>query len=61
MVFGTGGNAGSPLVVHPDVPLISFTGSTDTGKIIAQATAPMFKKLSLEVIFKLLSLLLLNY
>jgi acyl-CoA reductase-like NAD-dependent aldehyde dehydrogenase len=26
MVFGTGANAGSALVAHPKVPLISFTG-----------------------------------
>ena len=52
MVFGTGPNVGGPLVVHPDVPLISFTGSTVTGRTIAQAAAPFFKKLSLEVDMK---------
>lgn len=49
MVFGTGPSAGEALVSHPEVPLVSFTGSTATGKHIAQVTAPMFKKLSLEV------------
>lgn len=49
MVFGLGPTAGEALVTHPEVPLVSFTGSTLTGKHIAQATAPMFKKLSLEV------------
>lgn len=49
MVFGTGAKAGAALVSHPDVPLISFTGGTVTGRAIAQATAPMFKKLSLEL------------
>lgn len=49
MVFGTGPSAGEALVSHPDVPLVSFTGSTATGKHIAQVAAPMFKKLSLEV------------
>ncbi|KAG7160260.1 2-aminomuconic semialdehyde dehydrogenase-like [Homarus americanus] len=49
MVFGLGPSAGEALVTHPDVPLVSFTGSTVTGRHIAQATAPMFKKLSLEM------------
>ncbi|ROT62271.1 putative aldehyde dehydrogenase family 8 member A1-like [Penaeus vannamei] len=49
MVFGTGPSAGEALVSHPEVPLVSFTGSTATGKHIAQVTAPMFKKLSLEM------------
>ncbi|CAL4060495.1 unnamed protein product [Meganyctiphanes norvegica] len=49
MVFGNGPNAGEALVVHPDVPIISFTGSTATGKHIALATAPLFKKMSLEM------------
>lgn len=49
MVFGLGKTAGEALVTHPDVPLVSFTGSTVTGKHIAQATAPMLKKLSLEM------------
>nr|XP_053628544.1 2-aminomuconic semialdehyde dehydrogenase-like [Cherax quadricarinatus] len=48
MVFGLGPTAGEALVTHPDVPLISFTGSTVTGRHIAQVAAPMFKKLSLE-------------
>jgi aminomuconate-semialdehyde/2-hydroxymuconate-6-semialdehyde dehydrogenase len=49
MVFGTGPRAGAPLVAHPDVPLISFTGGTATGRAIAQIAAPMFKKMSLEL------------
>lgn len=49
MVFGTGPSVGQALVTHPDVPLISFTGSTATGKLIAKAAAPMFKKISLEM------------
>lgn len=49
MVFGLGPTTGEALVTHPEVPLVSFTGSTLTGKYIAQATAPMFKKLSLEM------------
>ncbi|KAL7647495.1 UNVERIFIED_CONTAM: hypothetical protein RMT77_001095 [Armadillidium vulgare] len=49
IVFGLGPSVGQSLVVHPEVPLISFTGSTVTGRAIAQATAPYFKKLSLEM------------
>jgi acyl-CoA reductase-like NAD-dependent aldehyde dehydrogenase len=49
MVFGSGAAAGSAITQHPDVPLISFTGSTATGAKIASITAPLFKKISLEV------------
>ena len=49
MVFGSGPNAGQAIVDHPDVPVISFTGSTMTGQRIAQSSAPFTKKLSLEV------------
>ncbi|KAL7752554.1 hypothetical protein RI367_002088 [Sorochytrium milnesiophthora] len=49
MVFGTGPDAGSALVGHPKVPLISFTGGTATGERIITAAAPHFKKLSLEL------------
>jgi aminomuconate-semialdehyde/2-hydroxymuconate-6-semialdehyde dehydrogenase len=49
LVHGLGEEAGQPLVGHPDVPLISFTGGTDTGRVVAEAAAPLFKKLSLEL------------
>nr|AVR59247.1 aldehyde dehydrogenase 8 member A1 [Platynereis dumerilii] len=49
MVFGTGARAGHALVIHPDVPLVSFTGSTATAEKIKTATASMNKKLSLEL------------
>jgi aminomuconate-semialdehyde/2-hydroxymuconate-6-semialdehyde dehydrogenase len=49
MVFGTGPSAGAALVKHPDVPLISFTGGTETGKKIATDAAAFSKKLSLEL------------
>ena len=49
IVFGTGPTAGAAIVKHPDVPIISFTGSTATGEAITQMSAPFFKKLSLEV------------
>ena len=49
IVHGTGAGVGVPLVVHPDVKAVSFTGSTLTGQSIAKATAGQFKKLSLEM------------
>lgn len=49
IVFGTGPRAGSALVGHPEVPLISFTGSTTTARIITELSAPYCKKLSLEL------------
>lgn len=41
--------AGSALVEHPDVKLIGFTGSTETGKKIAAKCGEMNKKCSLEM------------
>ncbi|XP_010208173.2 2-aminomuconic semialdehyde dehydrogenase isoform X2 [Colius striatus] len=49
VVFGTGAKAGEALVCHPDVPLISFTGSTLTGQRIMEKSAPHCKRLSLEL------------
>jgi len=49
MVFGTGKGAGSPIVKHPRIKLLSFTGSTGIGKYIQEASAPYVKKLSLEL------------
>ncbi|XP_061667646.1 2-aminomuconic semialdehyde dehydrogenase isoform X1 [Syngnathoides biaculeatus] len=49
VVFGTGPRAGDVLVGHPDVPLISFTGSTATARRITERSAPYCKKLSLEL------------
>ena len=49
IVHGTGPNVGEPLVGHPEVPVISFTGGTATGARISSVAAPMFKKLSLEL------------
>jgi aminomuconate-semialdehyde/2-hydroxymuconate-6-semialdehyde dehydrogenase len=49
LVHGYGHKAGQAIVEHPDVPLISFTGGTETGKKLAATAAPMFKKLSLEL------------
>lgn len=49
IVHGTGPNVGEAIVSHPDIPMISFTGSTAVGRRIATITAPMFKKVSLEM------------
>ncbi|MEQ8301934.1 MAG: aldehyde dehydrogenase [Cyclobacteriaceae bacterium] len=49
IVHGLGPRAGQPIIDHPDVVAISFTGGTATGKRIAATAAPMFKKLSLEL------------
>ena len=49
IVYGLGSKTGDPLTTHPDTPIVSFTGGTVTGKHIATVTAPMFKKLSLEL------------
>jgi aminomuconate-semialdehyde/2-hydroxymuconate-6-semialdehyde dehydrogenase len=49
IIHGTGASAGSAMVEHPDVKLISFTGGTRTGEVIAATAAPKFKKLSLEL------------
>jgi aldehyde dehydrogenase (NAD+) len=49
LVSGDGPNAGAPLAKHSDVPVISFTGSTTVGRLIAQDCAPEFKHCSLEM------------
>lgn len=48
-VFGIGPRAGQALITHPDVNVISFTGSTLTGYHIKKVTAHLPVKLSLEV------------
>lgn len=49
IVHGLGTTTGQAIVEHPDIKAISFTGGTKTGAHIAKVTAPMFKKLSLEL------------
>ncbi|TSA51006.1 MAG: aldehyde dehydrogenase [Sphingobacteriales bacterium] len=49
IVHGNGPRCGAEIVKHPKVKAISFTGSTRAGKEIASVTAPMFKKVSLEL------------
>jgi aldehyde dehydrogenase (NAD+) len=40
---------GKALVDHPHVPLISFTGSTETGRLVGETCGRMHKRLSLEM------------
>jgi alpha-ketoglutaric semialdehyde dehydrogenase len=49
VVFGDGPGAGAPVVNHPEIDLVSFTGSTEVGRIVSQACAPTFKKCHLEM------------
>jgi acyl-CoA reductase-like NAD-dependent aldehyde dehydrogenase len=49
LVSGNGPDAGAPLAKHHDVPVVSFTGSTRTGRGIAEICAPVFKHCSLEM------------
>ena len=49
VVTGYGPSAGMPLVQHKDVKMVSFTGSTATGKLIATACAELGKQYSLEM------------
>ena len=49
LVHGSGSRAGSALVEHPDVPVISFTGSTETGSLLGETCGRMHKRLSLEM------------
>ena len=49
IVFGVGPRAGEAIVAHPDVAVVSFTGSTVVGERIQSVSAPFCRKLSLEV------------
>ena len=49
LVHGDGQGAGSTLVSHRGIDLVSFTGGTLTGSKVAEAAAPQFKKISLEL------------
>jgi aldehyde dehydrogenase (NAD+) len=48
-VTGTGQGVGAPLMKHPDVALVSFTGSTEVGRTVNRACAETFKRCSLEM------------
>lgn len=49
IVHGTGPGAGAAIVEHPDVPTVTFTGSTAVGRWIGETCGRMFKRVSLEL------------
>ncbi len=49
IVFGPGNSAGEALLHHPDVAVISFTGSTESGRHVAIEAAKSLKRVSLEM------------
>jgi aminomuconate-semialdehyde/2-hydroxymuconate-6-semialdehyde dehydrogenase len=49
VVHGTGPNVGATITAHAKINTISFTGGTVTGRKVAEACAPLFKKVSLEL------------
>jgi betaine-aldehyde dehydrogenase len=49
VITGHGDPAGQALVTHPDVDMVSLTGSVDTGKWIARAAADTLKRVHLEL------------
>jgi alpha-ketoglutaric semialdehyde dehydrogenase len=49
VVTGSGREVGTPLIEHPDVRAISFTGSTDVGTAIGSLCGKLNKKLCLEM------------
>jgi len=49
IVAGSGSAVGTPLVEHPDVRAVSFTGSSDIGSLVGQRAAATFKPVSLEM------------
>jgi aldehyde dehydrogenase (NAD+) len=49
LVHGFGETVGKAIVEHPDVPVVSFTGSTETGRLVGETCGRMHKRLSLEM------------
>jgi len=49
LVTGGGGDVGNALIVSDEVRVVSFTGSTDVGRIVSERAAPSFKKVHLEM------------
>src|SRR5437764_1084892 len=49
IVHGGGGEVGQRLVEHPDVPIITFTGSRETGVAVTRAAAEHLKHVHLEL------------
>ncbi|HEU4917683.1 MAG TPA: aldehyde dehydrogenase family protein [Acidimicrobiia bacterium] len=49
LLTGFGPDAGGPLVEHPAVDKISFTGSVEVGKVISRAASETLKRITLEL------------
>ncbi len=49
LITGSGGKVGSPMMTHKDVKLVSFTGSTEIGRVVSQSCATDFKPCQLEM------------
>ena len=49
LVHGVGETVGAAIVEHPEVPVLSFTGSTETGRVVGEIAGRMHKRLSLEM------------
>ena len=49
LVHGPGSRIGNAIVEHPDIPVISFTGSTEIGSHLGEVCGRMHKRLSLEM------------
>jgi aldehyde dehydrogenase (NAD+) len=49
LVHGLGESVGAAIVNHPSIPVISFTGSTETGRLVGETCGRMHKRLSLEM------------
>jgi len=49
LVHGAGERAGKAIVEHAAIPVISFTGSTETGRVVGETCGRMHKRLSLEM------------
>ena len=49
LVHGVGEQVGKAIVEHPEIPLLSFTGSTETGRVVGETAGRMHKRLSLEM------------
>lgn len=49
LVDGDGAGVGSTLSAHPQIDMVSFTGSTRAGRLVCKAAADTLKKVSLEL------------
>src|SRR5690606_29857729 len=49
LVNGTGEAVGAAIAAHPEVDMVSFTGSTRAGVLVAQAAAPTIKRVVQEL------------